>query len=43
MPFSAPSTYASQANAGYLSAFYIGSSASPPAYTAISEIKSFHA
>jgi hypothetical protein len=41
MPFSAPSTYASQANAGYLSAFYIGSSASPPAYTAISEIKSF--
>lgn len=38
MPFSIPTTYASKANAGYLSQFLIGS---PPA--AISEIKSFSA
>lgn len=41
MPFSTPTTYASQANAGYLSQFLLGSAASPPVYTAIAEIKSF--
>lgn len=43
MPFTPPTTYASQANAGYLSTFYTGSAASPPVYTAIAEIKSFSA
>lgn len=41
MPFTSPTTYASQANAGYLAQFLIGSAASPPVYTAIAEIKSF--
>ena len=43
MPFSAPTTYASQANAGYLSLFRIGTLASPPVYSSIAEIKSFSA
>ena len=41
MSFTSPSTYASQANAGYLSQFLIGTLASPPVYGAISEIKQF--
>lgn len=41
MPFTPPSTYASQATTGYLAQFLLGSSASPPVYTAIAEIKSF--
>src|SRR5690349_16442368 len=41
MPFTPPSTYASQANTGYEAVFNIGSSASPPVYTAFAEIKSF--
>ena len=40
-PFVAPSQYASQANTGYLAQFFTGSSASPPVYTAIAEIRSF--
>lgn len=41
MPFSAPTTYASQAVAGYLAQFFIGTTASPPVYTAVAEVKSF--
>jgi hypothetical protein len=41
MSFSSPATYSSKANSGYLSEFLLGSSASPPIYTAILEIKSF--
>lgn len=43
MSFSAPATYASKANTGYLSLFQLGSAASPPVYTSILEIKSFSA
>ncbi len=43
MPFTPPSTYASQANTGYLAEFLIGNNASPIVYTAIVEIKSFDA
>jgi hypothetical protein len=39
MPFSAPTTYASKANAGYQSQLLIGSSASPPVYTPVLEVK----
>lgn len=42
MPFTPPSTYASQANTGYLAEFLIGNSASPIVYTAIVEVKSFN-
>ena len=41
MPFSAPAGYPSQANTGYLALFNIGTTASPPVYSAIAEIKSF--
>lgn len=41
MPFTPPSTYASQANTGYLAQFFIGTHASPFSYNAILEIKSF--
>jgi hypothetical protein len=41
MPFTPPATNASKANTGYQSQFFTGSSASPPAYTAILEVKSF--
>jgi hypothetical protein len=41
MPFTTPTTYASQANTGYLAQFLIGTTASPPVYTAIAEIKTF--
>lgn len=41
MSFSPPTTYASKANAGYLATFLLGSSASPPVYTAVLEIKTF--
>ncbi|HXI88455.1 MAG TPA: phage tail tube protein [Bryobacteraceae bacterium] len=41
MPFTAPTTYFSKANSGYLAQFLIGDAASPPNFTAISEIKSF--
>jgi hypothetical protein len=41
MPWTAPTTYASKATAGYLSQFLLGSAASPPVYTAISEIRTF--
>lgn len=43
MPFTPPATYASQAVTGYEALFYLGDNASPPAYTAVSEIKSFTA
>lgn len=39
MPFSPPSTYASQGNTGYASVFKTGSAASPPVYTPILEVK----
>ena len=41
MPFTAPTTYASKANTGYLATFEMGDSASPPSYTSVSEIKTF--
>ena len=41
MPFSAPAQYASMANTGYLAIFNIGTTASPPVYSAIAEVRSF--
>jgi hypothetical protein len=43
MPFTPPSTYASQANAGYLAIFQIGDASSPTGWTSVAEIKSFTA
>lgn len=43
MPFTPPTTYASQANTGYLAEFLVGTTASPPVYTAIAEVRSFSA
>jgi hypothetical protein len=41
MPFTPPTTYASQANTGYLAQFLVGTTASPPVYSSISEVRSF--
>ncbi len=43
MPFTPPATVKSKANSGYLAMFYLGDTASPPVFTAVSEIKSFSA
>ena len=42
MPFTPPTTVASQANAGYLAQFLLGDTSSPVVYTAIAEIKTFN-
>jgi hypothetical protein len=39
MPFTPPSTVASQANIGYLAQFSLGSVASPLSYNAVSEVR----
>lgn len=41
MPFTYPTTVASVANTGYAAQFGIGSSASPPVYSYVAEVKSF--
>jgi len=43
MPFTPPTTVASQANTGYLATFQIGTTGGSPVYSPIVEIKSFSA
>jgi hypothetical protein len=43
MPFAPPATYASKATTGYLATFAIGTTASPPVFTNVVEVKSITA